>query len=77
MIYYKEGAHSLAESAQFDDFYCQLLQIVKDNWKRIGNEILGLSDSKVSRLFSGKQKDFETLIKMSEFMRIDFVFRAI
>jgi len=47
---------------------------VKTNWQRGGNLILGLSDSKVSRIFSGKQKDFGTLVKMAEFMEIDVLF---
>jgi len=60
--------------AKYDEFYEILLQKVKTNWQRGGNLILGLSDSKVSRIFSGKQKDFGTLVKMAEFMEIDVLF---
>jgi hypothetical protein len=76
MIYYKEGKNNLTESANFSTFYLRLLKVVRDNWKRTGNSVLGLTDSKVSRLFSGKQKDFETLLGMAEFMGIDFRFVA-
>jgi len=75
MIYYKNNRNSFAESANYDTFYLRVLQIVEENWKRSGNELIGLSDSKVSRLFSGKQKDFETLIKMAEFMKLYFSFK--
>jgi hypothetical protein len=75
MIYYKNNRNCFAESLEYDTFYLQVLQIVKDNWKRTGNELLGLSDSKVSRLLSGKQKDFKALVKMCEFMKLDFSFK--
>jgi hypothetical protein len=65
-----------AITANFDEFYDKVLQKVKKKWDRAGNEILGLSDSKVSRLFSGKQRDFETLEKMAGLMQIKFVFKA-
>ena len=63
-----------AEFANYNDFYEALLQKVKIKWNRMGNDILNLSDSKVSRLFSGKQKDIEILIMMAEFMQMKFIF---
>lgn len=76
MIYYKEGAKSLAESTNFDEFYLQVLQIVKDNWDRKGNRLIGISDDKMYRLFSGKGKDADTIFKMAEFMQISLKFIA-
>lgn len=77
MIYYKKGATALAESTNFDTFYLQIMQLMRKHWDKSGNDIIGISNDKMYRIFSGKQKDFETLIKMAEFMRIGFVFRAI
>lgn len=76
MIYYKENADSLAESTKYDSFYEQLLQLVKDNWNKIGNDLVGISEAKMYRMFSGKQKDFETLMLMAEFMKVSFWFKA-
>ena len=79
---YKSRKYKICDSkyfsitANFDTFYDEILQKVKKNWKRTGNQILGLSDAKVSRLFTSKQKDFETLILMAEFMQIKIQFRA-
>lgn len=57
--------------SNYEKFYDALLQKVKNKWKRIGNDFLGLSDAKVHRLFTGKQKDIEKLIEMAEFMQIN------
>ena len=75
MVYYKDNKEYFAQSNNYDEFYCKVLQVVSENWKRTGNSILGYSDSKVSRLFSGKQKDFEMLIEMAEFMKMTFSFK--
>jgi len=74
--YSNEPPKYFAVSANYNDFYNQLLQKVQNNWNRIGNDILGLSDSKVSRLLSGKQKDFGTLVMMAEFIGIELIFKA-
>lgn len=71
-----ESDNSPIVSSDFNEFYSEVLQKVKKNWKRTGNSILGLSDAKVSRLFTGKQKDFETLLKMAGLMQIKIEFRA-
>ena len=76
MIYYKDGANSLAESTKISEFYLQLLQLVKDNWKKSGNSLIEISDDKMYRILSGKQRDFETLVKMAEFMKVSFRFKA-
>jgi hypothetical protein len=74
MTYSKYNDNSFAIYANYSDFYEALLQKVQRNWNRSGNKILGLSDSKVSRLFSGKQKDAEVLILMAEFMQYRLLF---
>ena len=63
--------------SNYEKFYIHLLQKVKNNWKRVGNEFLNLSDAKVHRIFTGKQKDFETLIQMAEFMQMRIEFKLI
>ena len=63
--------------SNYEKFYIHLLQKVKKNWKRVGNEFLNLSDAKVHRIFTGKQKDFETLIEMAEFMQMRIEFKLI
>jgi hypothetical protein len=75
MIYYDSNKNCFAKSANFDTFYSQVLQTVKKNWKRTGNELIGIDDSKMSRLLSGKQRDFETLVAMAEFMKLSFDFK--
>lgn len=76
MIYYKGKADYLAKSTKYSDFYLQLLKLVKDNWNKTGNSLIDISDDKMYRLFSGKQKDFGTLVLMAEFMDISFWFKA-
>lgn len=76
MNYNNKQINYIAVSENYDVFYDSILQIVKNDWRRVGTEILGLSDSKVSRLFTGKQKDFDTLFKMAKFMGIKFEFIA-
>lgn len=76
MPYNKNNKHFFAESENYSAFYAKLLEIVKNNWQRTGNQILNLSDDKSYRILSGKQKDFETLVEMAEFIQIKFMFRA-
>jgi hypothetical protein len=76
MIYYKDGANSLAESTNISAFYMQLLQLVQESWNKSGNSLIGISNDKMYRIFSGKQRDFETLVKMAEFMKVSFRFKA-
>ena len=63
------------KTANYDEFYDIILQKVRNNWNRYGNQILGLSDSKVSRIFNSKQKDVETLFKMAALMQIKLEFK--
>lgn len=66
-----------AKTANFETFYSTVLQKVKKNWNKIGNELIGISDAKMYRLFNRTQDDFETLLKMAEFIQIRFEFKAI
>lgn len=58
----------------FDKFYDHILSIVKSKWNKIGNELIGISDDKMYRILSGKQRDFETIYRMADFMKIDIWF---
>ena len=75
---YKSRNYKISSGNSFynyEKFYAHLLQKVKNNWSRSGNEFLNLSDAKVHRIFTGKQKDFETLVQMAEFMQFRIEFR--
>ena len=58
--------------SDYEKFKGYVFQKVKKNWKRAGNEFVGLDDNKLYRILSGKQQDFDTIMKMAEFMRMDF-----
>jgi hypothetical protein len=71
-----EASYIPIETGSYDDFYNSLLIKVQSNWNKSGNDLIGISIDKMYRLFSGKQKDFETLVLMAEFMDVSFWFKA-
>lgn len=77
MNYNKLKGKEFSHYENFDEFYSELLQKVRNNWNPIGNQILGLDKSKVSRIFKEQQKDADTLFRMAALMQINIMFGII
>lgn len=77
---YKSRSYNISQSntfSNYDNFKASVFQKVKRGWKRAGNEYLGIDDAKVHRIFTGKQKDFDTIMRMAEFMQMKFEFKML
>jgi len=68
MSYKKYNRQLVVITTSYDLFHYALLQKIQQQWDKTGNDIIGISNDKMYRIFSGKQKDLQTLFDMAEFM---------